>query len=140
MFVNKFFYVWLFAVYNVFELAMRGRYGVANERIINSLKESIKKNDVFEKVKIDKIYKDDLKNQASIALHIVKQFISDRSWYARIVNNILYFSYKSHHFIYRTVFNDSAVSAFYFYVLSSKFKAGLLYFYTGYQLQEREPV
>jgi hypothetical protein len=37
----------------IFELAMRGRYGVANERIINSLKESIKKNDVFEKVKID---------------------------------------------------------------------------------------
>jgi hypothetical protein len=36
----------------IFELAMKGRYGVANERIINSLKESIKKNDVFEKVKI----------------------------------------------------------------------------------------
>jgi hypothetical protein len=35
-------------------------YGIANERIINSLKESIKKNDVFEKVKIDRIYKDDL--------------------------------------------------------------------------------
>jgi hypothetical protein len=31
----------------IFELAMKGRYGVANERIINSLKESIKKNDVF---------------------------------------------------------------------------------------------
>jgi hypothetical protein len=29
----------------IFELAMRGRYGVANERIINSLKESIKKNE-----------------------------------------------------------------------------------------------
>jgi hypothetical protein len=39
---------------------------VANERIINSLKESIKKNDVFEKVKIDKIYKDDLKNQEMV--------------------------------------------------------------------------
>ena len=50
----------------IFELAMRGRYGVANERIINSLKESIKKNDVFEKVKIDKIYKDDLKNQEMV--------------------------------------------------------------------------
>jgi hypothetical protein len=37
---------------------MKGRYGIANERIINSLKESIKKNDVFEKVKIDRIYKD----------------------------------------------------------------------------------
>jgi hypothetical protein len=48
----------------IFELAMKGRYGIANERIINSLKESIKKNDVFEKVKIDKIYKDDLKKSS----------------------------------------------------------------------------
>jgi hypothetical protein len=45
---------------------------IANERIINSLKESIKKNDVFEKVKIDKIYKDDLKNQEMV----VKQQLS----------------------------------------------------------------
>jgi hypothetical protein len=55
---------------------MKGRYGVANERIINSLKESIKKNDVFEKVKIDKIYKDDLKNQemAVAPMFIYKAF------------------------------------------------------------------
>jgi hypothetical protein len=70
----------------IFELAMKGRYGVANERIINSLKESIKKNDVFEKVKIDRIYKDDLKNQEMV----VKQQLS------KSIKNDISFEKKLH--------------------------------------------
>jgi hypothetical protein len=42
-------------------------------------------------------------NKDNIALHIIKQLVSDRSWYTGIVNNILHLSYKGHHFIYRTV-------------------------------------
>jgi hypothetical protein len=51
-----------------------------------SLKESIKKNDVFEKVKIDKIYKDDLKNQEMV----VKQQLS------KSIKNEITFEKKLH--------------------------------------------
>jgi hypothetical protein len=94
------------------------------------LKESIKKNDVFEKVKIDKIYKDDLKNQEMVVKQqLSKSIKNDISFEKKLHNNILHLSYECHHFIYRTIFNKSTVCIFYFYILSCEFKARLFYFY-----------
>jgi hypothetical protein len=80
-------------------------------------KESIKKNDVFEKVKIDRIYKDDLKNQEMV----VKQQLS------KSIKNDISFEKKLHdevpsgkNYIISYVFNGNFLS------LSSKSDTTLL--------------